>query len=176
MIALRRLWIPALVGLLVAALVGPVGAEEKAGEPRAISRTMTVPGAAFVPSNDDLGYQIDGYQVVVVGPSSNGTFYAPLTFDAPEVKIRKLVLYAYDNGGGAVCVELSRSTPTDGNRQDMGNVCSTGDTTGVRRFIQTSLDIRWVKEKHGPYLELYIPGTYSSGYSFYGLQIFYTIP
>ena len=136
MTALKRVWVAALVALMVAVLVGPAGGVVTAVESRTTVRTITIPGAAFVPTNDDLGFQIDGYQVVVVGPSTNGEFTAQLTFEAPVVRIKKLVLYAYDNGGDAVCVDLYRSTPGDGYRDEMGQVCSTGDTNGVRSFAQ----------------------------------------
>jgi len=175
MTAVKRLWIPVLVALLVAVLVGAVGVT--AAEPRATSRTVTIPAAAFTPQDDDLagvGYENLGYQMTVVGPAASGYFIAPLFFEAPEVKIKKMVLFAYDNGGGSVCVELSRSTPASGNRQDMGEVCSTGAATGVRSFTEKTISPRNVAGWHGPYLELYIPGVYSNGYQFYAVRITYT--
>jgi hypothetical protein len=175
MTALKRLWVPVLVALLVAVLVGPVGVT--AAEPRATYRTVTIPAAAFTPQDDDLakeGYENLGYQMTVMPPATNGYFIAPLSFDVSEVTIRKMVLFAYDNGGGSVCVYLSRSTPANGYRQDMGDVCSTGAATGVRSFEEKAFTIRRITNWHGPYLELYIPGVYSSGYQFYGVRITYS--
>ncbi len=115
-----------------------------------------------------------GFELAVKGPSANGTFIAPLILETREVRIRKLVLYTYDNGGADVCVTLYRTTPRDGGDAEMGHVCSEGATTGVRTFDENAMDIRWLTGRHGNYLELYIPGLYSSGYGFYGVQIFYT--
>lgn len=176
---MRRLWAPGLVALLAVALlmailVGSSSEPVGAVEPRATTRTITIPGGAFVPTNDDLGYQNDGDQMVVVGPSVNGEFIAPLFFDAQEVKIKKMILYAYDNGSGSVCASIYRTLPGTGTDQQMGQVCSTGDTSGVRSFVQRTFSIRNIKGGHGPYVYLYLPGTYSSGYSFYALRIVYS--
>jgi len=175
----RRPWTPVLVALLAVALLMailaiPSGEPVGAAEPREVTRTVTIPGGAFVPTNDDTGYQNDGEQMVVVGPSSNGEFMAPLFFEAQEVRIKKMFLYAYDNGSGSVCASIYRTTPATGGDQEMGQVCSTGDTNGVRSFVQKTFSIRWVKGGFGPYVYLYLPGTYSNGYSFYALRIVYT--
>ena len=179
----RRWWVPllaaGLVTLLLAVFVGPPGAGDEAKavvEPRATTRTITIPGGAFIPTNDDLGWQNDGYQVVVVGPSTSGSFTAPLFFEAPEVTIKRMTLFAYDNGGGAVCVGLYRTKPGIGDDQEMGEVCSTGDTNGVRSFTARAADLSYLRLTglHGPYLGLYVPGTYSNGYSFYGVRITYS--
>ena len=114
--------------------------------------------------------------MVVVGPSVTGEFVAPLFFEAGRVQIKKMVLYAYDSGPGSVCVSIYRTTPATGGDQEMGQVCSTGGTNGVRTFPKTSFSIRTVKGAVGPYVYLYLPGTYSSGYSFYALRIIYTYP
>jgi hypothetical protein len=172
MTAVKRLWVPVLVALLVAVLVSPAGVT--AAEPRTTVRTVTIPAAAFTPVDDDVGYENLGYQMTVVGPSVAESFIAPLYFEAPVVRIKKIVLFAYDNGGGNVCVYLSRSTPNDGYRQDLGEVCSTGASTGVRTFAQQTFSSRRITSYHGPYLELYIPGVYSSGYQFYAVRIVYS--
>lgn len=176
---LRRRWAPVLgallaVALLMAVVIGPSGDSVGAAEGVTITRTITIPGGAFVPTNDDLGYQNDGDQMVVVGPSVNGEFIAPLFFEAQEVRIKKMVLFAYDNGPGSVCASIYRTTPANGSDQEMGQVCSTGDTNGVRTFPTSSFSIRWMKGGYGPYVYLYLPGTYSNGYSFYALRIIYT--
>jgi len=175
MTALRRLWAPVLVALLVAVLVGPAGGAVMAVESRTTVRTITIPGGAFIPTNDDAGYQNDGYQVVVVGPAVDGEFTAQLFFEAPVVRIKKMVLYAYDNGGDAVCVGMYRTTPGVGWEEEMGTVCSTGDTNGVRSFTQRTFNTQRVTGHYGPYLYLWLPGTYSNGYSFYAVRITYAI-
>ena len=174
MTALRRLWVPVLAALLVAALVGPTGVT--AAEPRATTGTITVPGAAFGPREDDNGFINDGYQVVVVGPSTDGEFVAPLFFETNEVVIRKITLYAYDNGSGSVCVTMNRSTPASGSDEEMGEVCSTGAATGIRSFVLSGADManKRITAAYGPYLHLWLPGTYSSGYSFYAVKIVYS--
>lgn len=159
---------------LLAILVGSSSDSAEATGRAVITRTVTIPGGAFVPTDDDTGYQNDGDQMVVVGPSTSGEFIAPLSFEAQEVKIKKMVLYAYDNGAGSACASIYRTTPATGGDQEMGQVCSTGGTNGVRAFSQTSFDIRWMKALYGPYVHLHLPGTYGNGYSFHALRITYT--
>jgi len=170
----RTLLVPVLVAVLVALLVGP--AVVTAAEPRAVSRTVTVPAAAFAPGDDDTGFINDGYQVVVVGPSTNGEFVAPLFLEAEAVTIRRMTLYAYDNGADDICLTLYRLNPATVDDQVMGEVCSTGAASGVRTFVLpgTGFTRRIVNGGYGPYLHLWVPGTYGDGYSFYAVKIVYS--
>jgi hypothetical protein len=175
--SIKRLWVPLLAGLLIGGLLWSTNDGATAAvEPRSINRSKTISANAFTPITDDLSYENIGYQMVVEGPSTYGEFWAPIFFEAPEVRIRKIVLYAYDNGGQSVCVTLHRTVPKYGNEDDMATVCSTGASNGIRGFVEKTIDPKWAKEAHSPYLELYLPDIYSQGYAFYGLQIYYTIP
>jgi hypothetical protein len=168
----RRLWIPLLVTLLVAVLVGP--SMVAAVEPRAtITRVVTIPPGSFHVTDDDTSWDNAGFELSVKGPSTQGWFTAPLFFEAEDVTIKQMTLYAYDNGAGTVCLTMYRVTPSTADEEQMGQACSSGATTGIRTFNAT-WDRRSIRGAFGPYLWLTLPGVYTSGYGFYGVKITYT--
>jgi hypothetical protein len=178
--ASRRLWVPLLAAVLVAALwavttAGPLGAGEAAQavvEPRAtVTRTITLPAAAFDPTSDNWDFDNLGYRLYSNLWGAN--FATPLFFEAPVVTIRRITLYALDNGGEDMCVYLRRSTPAVGGEDDMGQVCSSGASIGVRAFAQTTFTHRRITGAYGPYLWLYLPDTEAAGYEFYAVKIVY---
>jgi hypothetical protein len=170
----RRLWIPVLVGLLVAGMlsVGGGGAVE-AAEPRLTTRTITVPAAAFNPVNSTTDFGSNGDELWTF--SGGGQFTAPLFFEAPAVTIRRITLFVWDNSSGEdICVGLFRTTPASADEQNMGFVCSTGaSTTDPAVFTQRTFTSRRVTGAYGPYLFLWLPGSLSQGYRFYGVRITY---
>jgi len=169
---MRRLWVPVLAALLVAALVGPAGGVVTAAEPRLITRTITIPAGAFSAASDNSDFINYGSELET--ESGGGNFVAPLFFEAPKVTIKKITLYAYDNGGSDVCLILYRTTPTSGGQQIMGEACSTGaSTTLPGEFTMTTLNPRLITGGYGPYLMLNLPGP-SASYAFYGVKITYT--
>jgi hypothetical protein len=173
----RRLWVPvlaALVGALLAVmLVGPLGARGNAGavEPRTTNRTITIPAGAFSPTDETYAFTNYGSQLWV--DSGGGNFAAPLFFEAAEVTIRKITLYAYDNGLGEVCVTLYRTIPATGGEAEMGQACSTSADVTVRAFTQTTLSPRRITGAYGPYLWLDLPGD-DTMYRFYAVRITYS--
>lgn len=180
MSTIRRLWMPVLVAALVGALgavvlIGPLGAGEQAQavvEPRTtVTRTITIPAAAFSPMDDNTDFFNNSASLITV--SGSGEFIAPIFFEAPEVIIRKLTLFAYDGGGADVCVKLLRIPPLTADGELMGEACSTGAAFGVRSFTQTSLSPRRITGGYGPALWLSLPGN-SSGWAFYGVRIIYS--
>ena len=169
MTVLKRVWAIGLVLILVALLVGPATAVE----PKATTYSITLAPGAFYPTNDDLSYDNAGFELAVKNPSGSGSFMAPLFLEERDVKIRKIVLYAYDNGGGEVCLSLYRTTPADAGDDMMAQACSTGASNGIRNF-SGSATIRSLTGRYGVYLYLYLPGLYTSGYGFYGAKVFYS--
>jgi hypothetical protein len=176
----RRLWVPVLIAVLVGALgavvlVGPLGAGRQAQaavEPRVtVTRTMTVPAAAFGPMDDNTDFFNNSVSILTV--SGSGEFVAPVFFEAPEVTVRKITLYAYDGGGANACVKLLRIPPAASDGTLMGEACSTGAAFGVRAFAQTSLNPRRVAAGQGAALWLSLPGD-GTGWAFYGVRITYT--
>jgi len=129
----RRLWIPVLVGLLVAGMLGVGGGGAvEAAEPRLTTRTITIPAAAFNPVNNTTDFGSNGDELWTF--TGGGNFTAPLFFEAPEVTIRKITLFAWDHSSGDnICVGLFRTTPATADEQNMGFVCSTGSSTADRR-------------------------------------------
>lgn len=150
---------------------------EAAPQPRTVvTRTITVPAAAFHPVTDNFDFT--SYGDVLFSNAGPARFVAPLYFEAAEVTVRRLTLYAYDNDmGGDVCVSLYRTLPTIGSDTEMGFICSDAAfLDSVRVFEQQSLPFRRVTGAHGPYLYLNLPGPLSGviGYKFYDVKVTYT--
>lgn len=182
--AKRTRWMSVLaVGLVLlpaAAIAGAAATANDAGavpETRAtIRRTVTIPPGAFIVTDDDTSFDNAGDELAVKGPSTHGTFTAPLFVENAPVRIRNMTLYAYDNGAGSVCLSMYRITPANGDSDTedrMGEVCSTGAANGIREFTVPSWEVRPIQGQHGPYLYLYLPGVYTAGYGFYGAKITY---
>jgi hypothetical protein len=170
----KSLWIPLLAGLLTGGVLwAATGGVTAAPEARAVNRSVSIPAAAFTPAADGYDFEHNGDYLY----SSLGTFFkAPVFFEAPEVKIRKIVLYARDEGSDNICLSLRRVVVKDQDQEQMATVCSEGAAVGNRKFIQKQVNRKWVKEAHGPYLALYLPDNDLGPYRFQGAQIFYTIP
>ena len=180
MSTLRRFQVPVL-----AALIGALGAvismgalssggqAQAAPEPRlTVTRTVTIPPAAFRPTKDDWDFSNGGAGLAL---DSIGTafFTAPLHFEAPVVTIRKITLFALDNGPNSIIAVLYRTTPVDGLLQNMGAVTSVGSDDSVRSFTERGLTLRRVTGAYGPFLLLQLPGSYSAGYLFHGVRVTY---
>jgi hypothetical protein len=139
----RRLWIPVLVSLLVAVLIGPAGGAVTAIEPRLITANIMVPAGAFIPVRTTDGYQNAG---TLLWTDAGGEFLAPITFPVPIVNVRRITLYSLDTGSaGEVCVSLYRTRPTEGSEDTAAfGLCSTDDPTDPGVVSTTAIDPRRV--------------------------------
>lgn len=162
----RRLWVPALAGLLVAVLLGPAGAT--AVEPRTVTASIMIPAAAFMPTRDDSGYFNAGSYLT---GGADGTFLAPLSFPVPVVNIKRITLYAWDNGLGSVCAQLHRSRPAAGTKDYAGFVCTVDSTTDPQTVYTTAINPSQVNTAfHGPYLAV----TFFGPVKLYGVKVNYS--
>ena len=180
----RKLPISLLVVSVLVLLASAVGLllltrvpAQAAADPRTmVTRTITVPAAAFAPATDNFDYSNYGHRLV--SNSGSARFSAPLYFEAPTVIVRRLTLYAYDNSmAGDLCVTLYRTIPSIGSETSMGEVCSTDAfLDDPRVFVQRTLDYRTITGAYGPYLYLNIPGPLSGavGYAFYDVKVTYS--
>jgi hypothetical protein len=152
--------------------LGPSGGTEvaEAVEPRTL-RSVTIPAAAFSPTQESWDFSNPGFQLTLHGGS--GGFVAPLYFPVSPVTIRKVTLYAYDNHTTYdVCVTLYRSKPATATEDEMVQVCSDGSSaTRPREFSDGTFSPRRVLMRHGPYLQLTIPAAVYL--DFYGVKITY---
>jgi hypothetical protein len=170
----RSLWLALMTGLLIAAFLGTTGGAVTAEpEPRATNQAMTIAPAAFRPADQDTAFT-NNFGILYSNETGTSAFGAPLFFDAPEVKIRKIVLYASDNGPADICLQLRRLVAKDAQIDEMAEVCSTGESAGNRKFVVKDVSPKWIKEAHGAYFQIFMPQ--SNDYVLYGAQIFYTIP
>ncbi|MFH1329772.1 MAG: hypothetical protein ABIJ48_03835 [Actinomycetota bacterium] len=172
MTASRRLWVPVLVGLLVAVLLGVPGSGDQAQaalESRAGGKIM-IPAAAFIPNSDNWDFDNSGYYLEM--SSGNGVFTAPLLFPVPVVNIKKIILYAYDNSGtGQVYAAVYRASPPTSNEIHLGSVWTTDSTANPQVVSTSAISPRRVNTALvGPYLWVTIgPGT-----RFFGVSVLYS--
>jgi hypothetical protein len=182
----RRLWVPLLAVLLVAVIVGP--GTVTATEPRVTTRTVTIPAAAFQPSYGQIPYYSNWGHKLTTGNAE--LFVAPLSFEAPVVYVKRITLVAYDNlpddistsiyfpginqafHHGTTCAFVERATPMSDSFEFMGGVCSDGMGTLVREFTQRTFDVRRITGAYGPYLLLWVGGSFDI--SFNAVKITYT--
>ena len=166
-----RKWVT--VAALVVLVGGIVGVLRVQPGEAAVGDTheMTIPAAAFIPTNDNWDYSSSGYKLSAVG-SGSANFTAPLIFpvDLDHVRINRLTFWAYDNGTGSVCVYLYRAQPRTGDKIEMAQKCSDGSSaTNPRRFGTVNISPRTATASKVPYLWLSVPG--GSDYVFYGVTI-----
>jgi hypothetical protein len=167
-----RLWIPMLVGLLVAGLLGVGGGGAVAAETRVTTASIMIPAAAFIPAQDDYDYTNNGYGLQVT--SGTGGFIAPLSFPVPVVNIKRITLYAYDNDpSNQVCVKLYRARPADADRDNTGGSLCTSDVyTAPQVLYQTAFNPRRVTTaSQSAYLWV---GLYGPTVALYGVKVTYS--
>jgi hypothetical protein len=171
MTRMNRLWIPVLVGSLVAALLGPTGGSAAtAAEPRLTTASIMIPAAAFIPTYNSDYFSMGSYLSVASG---SGSFTVPLSFPVPVVNIKKITLYAYDSTGTAdVCVSLYRARPMDASEDYAAEVCTADNDLNPQVIYTTNILIRRMNTAfHAPYLWLVISGP---GVKLYGVKINYS--
>lgn|GEM_PF-1523505 len=175
MVSHKRL-LPVLLvaGLIVAGAVGPgaTGSEASAvSEARSPLHTLVVPAAAFVPAYGTFDYVNSGYELASL--SGFPGYVALVQFPYPAVTIKRIILYAYDNGSGDFTVHLGRSRPATGAGAITAILKSNGQSTAdPRAFTTAAISPRVVNSAyHGVYLTL-LPPT-GPTYNFYGVVIRY---
>ena len=164
-----RLWVPVLVGLLVAVLLGPAGVTATA--PRVTTASIMIPASAFSPTMDDLDYENRGFRLQVT--SASGAFFAPLSFPVPVINIKKITLYAYDNDPSSqVCLTLYRARPADADRDLTGGSVCTSDASAPQYASTTAISPRRVTTAfQGAYLWVTV---YSPSVKLYGVKVNYS--
>jgi hypothetical protein len=171
MARMRRLWVPVLVGLLVAVFLGPAGVT--AVEPRTVTASIMIPAAAFTPTVDEADY-LNGLSYL--GVNNSGYYYfAPLSFAAPEVNVRRITLYAYDNDSlpsHEVCVWLYRTNPTTAAAAFQGSACTSDGTLDPQVVYTTDIGPRTVNTAvHGSFLRI---GISAGAERLYGVKVTYS--
>jgi hypothetical protein len=169
----NRLWIPVLVGSLVAVLLGPTGGGAAAAvEPRVTTVSIMIPASAFIPTTANFDYDNNGYGLQVT--SGSGGFIAPLSFPVPVVNIKRITLYAYDNDPlNQVCVKLYRARPTDADRDSTGgSLCTSDAAIAPQAPYKTTISPRRVNTaSQGAYLWVDLS---SPTVTLYGVKVTYS--
>jgi hypothetical protein len=167
--ASRRLWVPLLVALLVAALIGPgvmTGAEPRA----TVTRALMIPAAAAIPGWSDMDYSNNGGTLTL--GSGIGTFSIPLSFAVPVVTLKRITLYAYDNGPGSqASANLWRTYPPEAAQAWLGTAATIDGADDPQTVTTTTISPRTVNTaNYGLFLAVHLSGTAK----FYGVKILYS--
>ena len=165
----QRLWVPVVVGLLVAVLLGPAGADGAlaAVEPRTVASIM-IPAVAFIPSSDGVDYSVGTFLQV----SSAGSFFAPVSFPVSDVDIRRITIYADENNTQwSTCAYMHRANPAGAVVAMLGGVCTEDSAADPQVRSTTALGPRSVNTAiHGPHVLVAVgPGT-----RLYGVKVTYS--
>jgi len=169
MFTIRRLWLPLLVAALVAVLIGP--STVTAAEPRAVTGKLMIPAASFIPNSDGVDYDNSGYYLSL--GSGSGSFTAPLVFPVQTVRIKKITLYAYDNGMGNVYAGLYRASPPGGDEINLGSVITVDSSADPQTASTTVVNPRQVNTAvAAPYL--WVTLTAPGSLRLYGMAVLYS--
>lgn len=175
MASVRNAARPLVTALLAVAIIGPWswrGAEVTAAEPRATTRTVTIPASAFNPTSDIVPYSRGAGRVET--RSGSGAFLAPVFFEAPVVSIRKVVFYVIDAGPGSIQMELIRTQPAEEKTVSLGSVLSAGSSFSMQVITLSNLAERRISGAYGATLSVYLPGPYTDGYRLLGAKVTYS--
>jgi hypothetical protein len=129
----KMLWMPLLLGaLLISTLVGAAGARPEAS-PGFLDYGISAHHCIPVDDTDDWKFA-QGY---VECSSGYCNFVCPIK--PPHqgtIRARRLSLYAYDPGGGRVCIGLVKVVPKAGTSVErLGVPCTDNSTTDPARYV-----------------------------------------
>ena len=180
----KKSWIALLLGgLLLATLAGAVwarpqgrpaahGTAYKLDRPKAhhggFHYTVTIPAAHFHPMIDGLNWLNNGDYIRM--DSGSGWFTAAVPMLPGNRTVESVTMYVMDNNGAAQASVTLYRTKTDGTRQGMAYIATTGSSGSIRSFSDTSISPSTIWGGHGAYLYLVIGAT---DISVYAVQIKY---
>ena len=166
----KKSWIAALVGaLLMATLVGVVWARPN-GRPEASPawKVLTVSAADCIPALD--GNDWDNWGRFLRCDSGICYFTCPVPLPPETVRVKKFEMYAHDEGPLNITSRLHRPYPLAGNALKMADANSSGSSSGVRTFTDTTIANNPVRPRHGTYVWLKVP---TGSYEVYGFRVCY---
>ena len=164
----KKSWIALLLGgLLAATLVGVVWARPKSHH-GGFHYTVTIPGAHFHPIQD--GYDWYNAGSVIRVHSGQGSFYAAVPMLPGNRTVESMTMYVKDDHASFNAVAKLYRTKTDGTQQEMAAVNSTGSSSSIRTFSDTTVSPSTVWGGHGAYIWLEI---WSTNIDVYSIQIKY---
>ena len=163
-----RLRVPLALVALVAVLIGSGAAT--ATEPRSVIRKTVIPAAAFIPAKSSYDYRTGLTDRWL--ESGLGHFLAPVNLPVPVAKIKRIVLYAYDEDPeDYICAWLVRPSPATRKAATMAEACTADDSADPQAVRTTAISPRWVNTTiQGPYLWVAITGP---DVKFYGVSVTY---
>jgi hypothetical protein len=177
MLNVRKPWLPVVLACL---LIGVIAMATQDDAKADTNHKVTITAASFTPFSGSANFQNDGFQLVnnFINGSGFYEFTAAVPILGDSAQITKLRLHFRDSGPEAVCAELRRAKPKEGNRKEMAQVCSGGSQTVPRSKSTTDISPSYVGPNHALHVALWLPHKDPLGpeYWFYGVTVFYTTP
>jgi hypothetical protein len=175
---IKRLWMPAVLGvLLVAALVGVAAARPNARPLGQTWRVLAVTPHACVPDEESMDWNFGlGLLECDTAPCR---FYCAIDFPAAgeqavgAVSVKRLTLFAFDNtdAGAAVDGVLHKAYGPTGGNQKMAEASTADSTADPQTVMDTSIDYNPIYRTQAPYLLIRLEHV---SFKVYGLHIHYT--
>jgi hypothetical protein len=173
---IKRLWIPLLLGLiLMTALVGVASARPDAGPREQAWRVLTIPSTVCIPHKDSDTWSHGVNRVEC--PSGVCVFFCAVDFPAAgeqavgAVNVKRVTMYAYDNGLGDAEVILFKSYPITGASVQMASGETATLAADPQTVMDTTIDNNPIYRVQSPLIFLKIT---VSGIGVYGFHIHYT--
>jgi hypothetical protein len=173
---LKRLWAALLLGaLLMATVVGVAVAKPSARPLEQVWRVLTVPPAACTPVDYLDSWYLPGDSLKSM--SGAGSYVCAVSFPAAgeqavgAVSVKRVTMYAYDNGTGDASVTLRKTYPPTGGQRPMAYANSTDSAADPQTVIDTTIQNNPVYRTHGPYLFVFLA---NPSIKAYGVFIHYT--
>jgi hypothetical protein len=173
---LKRLWMPALLGiLLMATVAGAASARPDARPVEQGWRVLTVPSTSCIPHEPTPSWSHWGDRVECA--SDDCQFACVVNFPAAgeqavgAVYVKRVTMYAFDNGVASYAVvRLAKAYPPTGAKAQMAWAQSIGSTDDPQTVMDTSIINNPVYRVQGPFIWI----TIHAGAKAYGAYIHYT--
>jgi hypothetical protein len=169
---MKRLWAPLLLGvLLMATLAGVASARPSARPLEQTWRVLTVPAGDCVPNDSDDSWSAAATSVRC--DTGSCMWHCVVHFPAAgeqavgAVNVKRVTMYAKDNGTSSAGFYLWTTYPPNANGQIMATGTTVNSTADPQVVMDTSIDYNPVYRSQAPVMWLSIGATNIFVYGFY---------
>jgi hypothetical protein len=160
-----------LLVLVAFFILGASGPRPNSGVEAASWSTLTIHANHCISTDPSWDPAYVAYWLKCDGASC--FFVCPIHFPTTQdVRIKRFIMYAYDNSDSQVAAYLWRGKPQIGAAEKQAEVATVNTTTDPQKVIDATIDTGNVISTHGSFIYLHI---LQSDKKVYGFQIKYTI-